>query len=74
VRARLEVGQAVSVRHRDQAYAGEIVKVGRVLVHIRYNGRVVQFLQNSRRALGTRAGPAVYFRILDGADGQNDGS
>lgn len=63
-----EAGQAVSIRHRDRTYTGEIVKVGRILVDIRYNGRVVKFLQNTRRALGTRAGPAIYFGVPDDAD------
>jgi hypothetical protein len=70
VSAKFEVGQAVSVRDRDRTYAGEIVKVGRVLVDIRYNGRVVQFLRNAQRALGSRARPGIYFRIPDDKDRQ----
>ena len=69
--AKFEVGQPVSIRHRDRAYAGEIVKVGRILVDIRYNGRVVRFLQSTQRALGTRTGPAIYFRIPDDTDSQD---
>jgi hypothetical protein len=68
VSAKFEVGQQVSIKHRDRAYAGEIVKVGRILVDIRYNGRVVRFLQSTQRALGTRTGPAIYFRIPDDTD------
>ena len=63
VSATFKVGQAVSVSHRDRTYAGEIVKVGRVLVDIRYGGRVVQFSHHSGRALGTRTGQPIYFRI-----------
>jgi hypothetical protein len=71
VGAKFAVGQAVSIRHRDRTYAGEIVKVGRILVDVRYNGRVVKFLQSTQRALGTRAGPAIYFRIPDDTDRQD---
>ena len=69
--ARFEVGQAVSVSDRGRTYAGEIVKVGRMLVDVRYLGRVVKFAQNTQRALGTEAGPAIRFRIPDDIAGQD---
>ena len=69
--AKFEVGQAVGISARDRTYAGQIVKVGRILVDIRYNGRVVKFLQNTQRALGTRAGAGIYFRIPDDMDAQD---
>jgi hypothetical protein len=71
VSAKFEVGQAVSVIDRNRTYAGEIVKVGRVLVDIRYLGRVVGFRRNTQRALGTEAGPAIYFRVPDDTDRQD---
>jgi hypothetical protein len=71
VSARFEVGQAVSVSDRGRAYAGEIVKVGRILVDIRYLGRVVKFSQNAQCALGTETGPAICFRIPDDIDRQD---
>lgn len=69
--ARFEVGQAVSVRDRGCTYAGEIVRVGRVQVDIRYLGRVVRFSRNTQCALGTGAGPAICFTIPDDRDGQD---
>jgi hypothetical protein len=71
VGGKLEVGQAVSVDDGWRTYAGEIVKVGRVLVHVRYAGRVVQFSRSTQRALGTETGPAIRFRIADGTSGQD---
>jgi hypothetical protein len=71
VSAKLKVGQAVSVSDHGRAYAGEIVKVGRIQVDIRYLGRVVKFLQSTQRALGTEAGPAICFTIPDGIDEQD---
>jgi hypothetical protein len=71
VSGKFEVGQAVSGSYRGSTYAGEIVKVGRVPVDIRYLGRVVKFLQNTQRALGTATGPAIYFRIPDDIDRQD---
>ncbi len=68
---KLEVGQAVSVSDRGRTYAGEIVRVGRIQVDIRYLGRVVKFSQNTQRALGTETGPGIYFRIPDGTDSQD---
>jgi hypothetical protein len=53
----------VSVEDRGRTYAGEIVKVGRILVDISYLGRVVKFSRNTQRALGTETGPAISFRI-----------
>ena len=69
--ARFEVGQAVSVRDRGCTYAGEIVRVGRVQVDIRYLGRVVRFSRNTRCALGTGTGPAIRFKFPDDTDGQD---
>jgi hypothetical protein len=72
VSARFEVGQMVSVNDRGRAYAGEIVRAGRVQVDIRYLGRVVKFSQITRCALGTEAGPgAICFTIPDAVDGQD---
>jgi hypothetical protein len=71
VSAKFQVGQAVTVQDRRRTYAGEIVKVGRILVDIRYLGRVVQFMQSTQRALGTETGPAIRFRIADDTDRQD---
>jgi hypothetical protein len=68
VTVKFEVGQVVSVEDRGRSYAGEIVKVGRILVDIRYLGRVVKFSQNTQRALGTETGPAISFRIAADID------
>jgi hypothetical protein len=65
VSARFEVGQAVSVSDRGRTYAGEIVRVGRFQLDIRYLGRVVKFSRNGQLALGTETGPAISFRIPD---------
>jgi hypothetical protein len=70
VSAKLEVGQAVSVIDRDRTYAGEIVRARRIVVDVRYLGRVVKFWRNTQRALGTETGPPIYFRTPDDIDGQ----
>lgn len=69
--AKFEVGQAVTVVDRGHTYAGEIVKVARKEVDIRYVGRVVRFWHDSQTALGTETGQAIYFRIPDDADRQD---
>jgi hypothetical protein len=71
VDARFEVGQAVSIRDRGCTYAGEIVRVGRALVDIRYLGRVVRFVRNTQCALGTEVGRPIRFTIPDDMDGQD---
>jgi hypothetical protein len=67
---KFEVGQEVSVRDRGRTYAGEIVRVGRVMVDIRYLGLVVRFWQNTQYALGTETGIPIRFMTTDDTDGQ----
>jgi hypothetical protein len=59
----------VDVFDRDRIHAGEIVKVGRTMVDIRYLGRVVKFSRKTQLALGTETGPKICFRTTADIDG-----
>ncbi len=50
---------------RGAGWAGEVVKVGRTLAHIRYHGRVETFRLDSQVKTGMQTGPRTYFKTAD---------
>jgi hypothetical protein len=60
-----EVVVYANVRRDGSGEPGEIVKIGRTLVHIRYRGWVQAFRMDTKRSNEKQYGHGTYFRTLE---------